>query len=573
MPKGLKEEPNQQKLINFVATNSEHKISPIPTIPTTKANSRTKKSTKDNNPNPNPSPTTSVNNKESKKRKKNSGEKPPTKKLIEDKEHTSMDLDTRFNELETRLSNKITENVTEKVNSNLQELKETVGSFDTTLKTAMNTMTTALNKLIESNENMIQHKVNLDTLTQENMTLSTKVNRLENEHTKLKEKVDRMESKELEYSLVINGIREYEGENELNLIEEVYLELMATIDLRDERDRWNKVKEMPITKCKRVGRYSRDKTRPICVEFQHRLDVEYFYANRRWTRRGIFIDKAYTQEVEHKRRLLRPILKAARRLPEYQGLCRLECDELVLKGKHYSFDRLDRLPSNLNVFNLSSKEDNHTVGFFGELSPLSNFHPANFTVNGVHYTSSEQFIQHTKALLFNDYATAKKIINATNAMECKELSREILNFEKTTWEENAKSKCKPGIFQKFYQNSCLRDVLIHCTGDKQIIESAKDKFWGTGIPLQDDDCLNPRKWLSRGPGIMGEILTEIREELQITPMVPSTIPTTSIDDTNHSPLTQQTARSDQLQTQLNVNTENTPSINRMETPNHPGMEH
>ena len=573
MPKGFKEEPNQQKLINFVATNSEHKISPIPTIPTTKANSRTKKSTKDNNPNPNPSPTTSVNNKESKKRKKNSGEKPPTKKLIEDKEHTSMDLDTRFNELETRLSNKITENVTEKVNSNLQELKETVGSFDTTLKTAMNTMTTALNKLIESNENMIQHKVNLDVLTQENMTLSTKVNRLENEHTKLKAKVDRMESKELEYSLVINGIREYEGENELNLIEEVYIELMATIDLRDERDRWNKVKEMPITKCKRVGRYSRDKTRPICVEFQHRLDVEYFYANRRWTRRGIFIDKAYTQEVEHKRRLLRPILKAARRLPEYQGLCRLECDELVLKGKHYSFDRLDRLPSNLNVFNLSSKEDNHTVGFFGELSPLSNFHPANFTVNGVHYTSSEQFIQHTKALLFNDYATAKKIINATNAMECKELSREILNFEKTTWEENAKSKCKPGIFQKFYQNSCLRDVLIHCTGDKQIIESAKDKFWGTGIPLQDDDCLNPRKWLSRGPGIMGEILTEIREELQITPMVPSTIPTTSIDDTNHSPLTQQTARSDQLQTQLNVNTENTPSINRMETPNHPGMEH
>ena len=573
MPKGLKEEPNQQKLSNFVATNSEHKISPIPTIPTTKANSRTKKSTKDNNPNPNPSPTTGVNNKESKKRKKNSGEKPPTKKLIEDKEHTSMDLDTRFNELETRLSNKITENVTENVNSNLQELKETIGSFDTTLKTAMNTMTTALNKLIESNENMIQHKVNLDVLTQENMTLSTKVNRLENEHTKLKEKVDCMESKELEYSLVINGIREYEGENELNLIEEVYIELMATIDLRDERDRWNKVKEMPITKCKRVGRYSRDKTRPICVEFQHRLDVEYFYANRRWTRRGIFIDKAYTQEVEHKRRLLRPILKAARRLPEYQGLCRLECDELVLKGKHYSFDRLDRLPSNLNVFNLSSKEDNHTVGFFGELSPLSNFHPANFTVNGVHYTSSEQFIQHTEALLFNDYATAKKIINATNAMECKELSREILNFEKTTWEENAKSKCKPGIFQKFYQNSCLRDVLIHCTGDKQIIESAKDKFWGTGIPLQDDNCLNPRKWLSRGPGIMGEILTEIREELQITPMVPSTIPTTSIDDTNHSPLTQQTARSDQLQTQLNVNTENTPSINRMETPNHPGMEH
>ena len=574
MPKGLKEEPNQQKLSNFVAANSVNNVSPAPIIPPAKINPRAKKLTKDSNPNPNPSPATSNNNKESKKRKKNSGDKPPTKKLIEDKETISMDLEKRFNELETRLSNKITENVTENVNSNLQELKDTVGSFDTTLKTAMNTMTTALNKLIESNASMIQHKVNLDVLTQENMTLSTKVNRLENEQSKLKEKVDRMESKELEYSLIINGIREYEGENELNLIEEVYIELMSTIDLRDERDRWDKVKEMPITKCKQVGRYSRDKTRPICVEFQHRLDVEYFYANRRWTRRGIFIDKAYTQEVEHKRRLLRPILKAARRLPEYQGLCRLECDELVLKGKHYSFDRLDRLPSNLNVFSLSSKEDSDTVGFFGELNPLSNFHPAKFTVNGVHYTSSEQFIQHMKALSFNDYSTAKKIINATNAMECKELSREILNFEKTTWEEHAKAKCKPGIFQKFHQNSGLRDVLIHCTGDKQIIESAKDKFWGTGIPLQDDDCLNPSKWLSRGSGIMGEILTEIREELRNTPiMPPPTRPTTSTESTSHLPQVQHTALSTQSQLQSNVNTESTLSTNRIETATHPEMEH
>ena len=59
-----------------------------------------------------------------------------------------------------------------------------------------------------------------------------------------------MESKELEYSLIINRIREYEGENKLNLIEQVYVELMSTIDLRDEQDRWDKVKEMPITKCK-----------------------------------------------------------------------------------------------------------------------------------------------------------------------------------------------------------------------------------------------------------------------------------------------------------------------------------
>ena len=577
MPKGLREEPNQQKLKHFVAPTKTESTTTTPLPTPTAANKR--------------DPAT-VNNKESKaetkskKRKKNSGDKPPTKKLVKDPtiQVDKMDLETRFNELETRLSTQITENVTEKVteniNSNLQELKDTVGTFDTTLKTAMTTMTTALNKLIESNENMIQHKVNIDALTQENMTLSTKLNRLENEQSKLKEKVDRMETKELEYSLLIHGIREYEGENELNLIEEVYIELMSTIDLRDERDRWDKVKEMPITKCKRVGRFNRDKTRPICVEFQHRLDVEYFYANRRWTRRGIFIDKAYTQEVEHKRRLLRPILKAARRLPEYQGLCRLDGDKLVLIGKHYTVDRLDCLPANLNVFNLSSKEDDKTVGFFGELNPLSNFHPANFVVDGIHYTSSEQFIQHMKAITFNDHVTAKKIVNATNALDCKELAREITNFDKATWERCAKQKCKPGILQKFRQNSCLGDVLIHCTGNKKIIESAKDKFWGTGIPLQDDHCLDPRWWLSRGTGIMGEILTEIRDELQNSPSQAYSLLPPSVDvpsqpppNSNQHSVPKPAATTEVSSEHLAVNTENLVRKNSPGETDHHVMEH
>ena len=102
MPKGLKEEANQQKLSNFVAPSS---VSPAPPAPSTKGNQNTKKQ-----PNQDIS-TTSINNKkentrESKKRKKNSGDKPPKKKLIADKETRNMDLDTRFNELEARLSTK-----------------------------------------------------------------------------------------------------------------------------------------------------------------------------------------------------------------------------------------------------------------------------------------------------------------------------------------------------------------------------------------------------------------------------------------------------------------------------------
>ena len=173
-------------------------------------------------------------------------------------------------------------------------------------------------------------------------------------------------------------------------------------------------------------------------------------------------------------------------------------------------EKLNKLPSELNVFNLTSKSNKDTIGYFGELNPLSNFHPDPFTVNGVHYTCSEQYIQHTKAILFKDYVTAKKILNATTALECKTLSKEIDNYDKTTWENSAKERCMQGIQQKFAQNSALKDVLIHCTGNKTIIESTTDSFWGSGVPLHRQDCLNPIQWMSKG--IMSEIVMDLRDE-------------------------------------------------------------
>ena len=74
--------------------------------------------------------------------------------------------------------------------------------------------------------------------------------------------------------------------------------------------------------------------------------------------------------------MLRPILKAARQIPAYQRRCRLEADELIIQGKHYTVDKLNKLPSELNVFNLTSRSNENTIGYFGELNPLSNFHPA-----------------------------------------------------------------------------------------------------------------------------------------------------------------------------------------------------
>ena len=130
------------------------------------------------------------------------------------------------------------------------------------------------------------------------------------------------------------------------------------------------------------------------------------------------------------------------------------------------------------------------------------------------YHSSEQFIQHRKASYFGDHITANKIKNTTTTLECKQLSTNIRNFDKKRWEKVVKDQCKPGIKCKFQQNPGLADILLKCTEDKTIVECTTDRIWGNGVLLSMDDCLDPERWIS--PGLLGEILEEVRSELKMT---------------------------------------------------------
>ena len=62
-----------------------------------------------------------------------------------------------------------------------------------------------------------------------------------------------------------------------------------------------------------------------------------------------------------------------------------------------------------------------------------------------------------------------------------------------------------------------RRMLLEHTKNKLIIECTKDTLWGTGVPLDNKKCLDSSMWKGHGikkQGIMGEILCEIRNELE-----------------------------------------------------------
>ena len=170
----------------------------------------------------------------------------------------------------------------------------------------------------------------------------------------------------------------------------------------------------------------------------------------------------------------------------------------MLKGRVYNVNTLNQLPEELDVFTVTSKENENTVGFFGEINPLSNFYPSTFLHEGVHYISSEQLIQANKATFFGNLETYNQILCCSTSLECKNLSKLIQNVDKSKWNEEAGNICFPSIRAKFYQNPMAMDTLLYKTGNKKIVECASNHLWGNGMPLGDPACLDSTKWISQG---------------------------------------------------------------------------
>ena len=95
-------------------------------------------------------------------------------------------------------------------------------------------------------------------------------------------------------------------------------------------------------------------------------------------------------------------------------------------------------------------------------------------------------------------------------MDSKDISRDIKNFDRKSWNEVAEEICYEGVKQKFLQNQHLLEALLK-TGEKTLVESSYDDVWGTGIPLSNNSCLVKENWKSTG--ILGRMLMNIRDSI------------------------------------------------------------
>ncbi len=73
--------------------------------------------------------------------------------------------------------------------------------------------------------------------------------------------------------------------------------------------------------------------------------------------------------------------------------------------------------------------------FWSNESPFSQWHKISFQLNGVEYTSAEQFMMAKKAELFNDHEIKNMILATSNVRKQKELGRIVKNYSDEIWDQ------------------------------------------------------------------------------------------------------------------------------------------
>lgn len=142
---------------------------------------------------------------------------------------------------------------------------------------------------------------------------------------------------------------------------------------------------------------------------------------------------------------------------------------------------------------------------------LSNWYLSDFTIDGVSFSSIEQFMMYRKAICFGDKSVATKILSTNDMAEIKTLGRKVSDYNEDLWNGIRQIIVYEGLLAKFTQNEELK-VKLKSTGDAVLAECAvKDCIWGIGLSMKDPNRFDISKW--KGQNLLGYTLMMVRELL------------------------------------------------------------
>lgn len=266
---------------------------------------------------------------------------------------------------------------------------------------------------------------------------------------------------------------------------------------------------------RRIGKFRTGHTRPVLVRFVRegkRNAILYarnnINKNRAPNSRAplVWINDDISDITRRNRKNVRDIATLAKQQGDES--VRVHGDGLVVGEGKYRHKDLDLLPTHLALGKAKTREEAEEIFFQGELSPLSNFYPAQIvTDDSMVFCSVEQAFQFKKATFLGWNLTADKIVKTRDPYEIKRLSNLLPSSDE--WKATEYETMVEIVQLKFIQNEDLRQILLS-TGDKALHEATNSGYWAIGAELSSK-VLENRTW--EGSDMLGNLLTDLRQNL------------------------------------------------------------
>ena len=196
--------------------------------------------------------------------------------------------------------------IEERLNNNIKK------TINTSIKDALKVMQTSFNSVVETNPIIKSHSTEIRNLKDENYRLNQKVQQLTAEQGHMKRQLNKIENMALEHSIIFKGIQEELKETEQAICDKIHCALSKIMQGDTDEIKLLNAHKITLKSCKRLGRFSKHRTRPISVELYHKQDIEFILENKFNLDQGIYIDHEYPLDVERKRKTLLPVLRAQR---------------------------------------------------------------------------------------------------------------------------------------------------------------------------------------------------------------------------------------------------------------------
>lgn len=142
---------------------------------------------------------------------------------------------------------------------------------------------------------------------------------------------------------------------------------------------------------------------------------------------------------------------------------------------------------------------------------LSNWYKSEFELDGMKFSSVEQYIMYRKCMTFGDLARAQAVMDTDDTEEQQAIARKAAGYNDAVWNGLRQPIAMRALVAKFDQSEDLCEALRK-TGDACLVECAgSDRIWACGVRLNDPARKDIKNW--KGRNILGFALMEVRKML------------------------------------------------------------